>query len=246
VLAMACEQSVRLYVSAHTHVGYWKQWQCPGSSKQLVELNVGSIIDSPTHFRTLALYLDENKRLRAVSSYNSLPEAREQAQCLSEWFPASDDKRHPHQQVLSFKWLGLIKQGRRALLRGLEAELLEYRELITRFPSTSTPAGSDWNDGSALAAIDREIGTLKADSYKTSDSRLAPELALEKLRRFEDMRAVKNSDGRRLYKVCLAAWAADIDARRASRTKLFRGDQGDWSALTTDVVLDAEERNERH
>lgn len=51
-----------LYISAHTHQGFWKKW-----NNSVTELNVGSLIDAPIHYRTLQVKKLEDNKMEVFS-----------------------------------------------------------------------------------------------------------------------------------------------------------------------------------
>jgi hypothetical protein len=223
-LKRACAQRIPLYVSAHTHKGFWSAWRCPKSKRLLVELNVGSLLDSPVHYRDLSLFERPGDAVEIVSRRHQITAGTNEAICPKEWLPSPADARAPGNQKLKLVWLGLVKQGRRALLHGLKAELLEFEALIKRFPTADGRAILGLTDKKALEEISVQLKALEAAGYKDSNARFEPENLLERLELFESARVVNDQNQRRHYKRCLATWAAAEDAPRTSGTRDRRAD----------------------
>jgi len=74
-----------VYISAHTHTGYWKDHQL--GDRPLLELNVSSLADWPVAFRELRVQVSrDRKSLRIAATLNHLDEgkhAKEQADSTS-------------------------------------------------------------------------------------------------------------------------------------------------------------------
>lgn len=223
LLELSCKQTIPLYVSAHTHDGYWREWPCPGSNRVLIELNVGSVLDWPVHFRTLQLYRRQDGRLAIGSDYIGMRTDSAELNCSSAWFPKADSERDAGKQNLDAGYATTIELGRISLLNGLAAELREYSALIQQFP-TVAPTKYFESDTAALDQIQKAIDSIdKPTNRSPSRARLQPQILLEKLELFENLRGVSDSASRNRYRTCLGLWAAERDYNRPRQQAMRRG-----------------------
>ena len=58
------------YISAHTHQGFWRKHKDKNSN--VTELNIGSLIDSPVHYRTLQVEELDNSKINVVSELKEI------------------------------------------------------------------------------------------------------------------------------------------------------------------------------
>jgi len=76
------------YISAHTHQGFWRKHK--GDNKNVTELNIGSLIDFPVHYRTLQVERIDNSELKVFSKLKDINLFNVQLltgySCQSEWF----------------------------------------------------------------------------------------------------------------------------------------------------------------
>jgi len=217
LLKMLCMQRVPMYISAHTHTGYWKIWKCQDrSTRSIVELNIGSVLDYPVQARTLTVSVTDS----TLSVTARLINVDDRSACKAHWIPTKGTGRLPSEQKLPARiTTSPTNEGRSALLAALKADLMEYRSLIQEFPTTTTgtTAGDIGDDASALGLIDAAIERISSVRKPNSSDRVEPEKLLGALRRYEQTRLVEHPAELSQYKVCLAAWAAELDHKRQQR-----------------------------
>jgi hypothetical protein len=228
---LLCDSDALLYVSAHTHVGYWRRWSCD-SGASLLELNVGSVLDWPSHFRELVVLQSDAGAWAVDAMHSDLGDPSDTRICDPLWIPASGGGRTPEEQQL-YKAAGTsLKLGREALNRGLKAELLEYKALVRLFPTDAARVpDAAKQDQEALQRIDTVLDYLDHANLQAQATRERPEILIHWLESFEQSRRVEKQSERERYKVCLGVWAAKADHTRtialAERRKGEKANQQD-------------------
>jgi hypothetical protein len=214
LLSILCSSATPIYVSAHTHVGYWQRWNCPSNEKQVVELNVSSVIDAPASYRTIQLLVDADgqtvirSRFSRIGTYCA---ALQGEFGVSELAPERTARGQRDALNLSREIRRVpVAQGRNAQLRGIEGELREFRELLVRFPSLEP---ENAHDELFLKRIGRSLKQLSKTRGTASGDRVHHQELLVQLRLHEGSRPVADHAKREKYKVCLGINAAEQDAR---------------------------------
>lgn len=208
-----------LYVSAHTHLGFWRSRKLGGGVKA-VELNVGSLLDAPVHFRDFQLFsgsapdtVHSNAYLFSPNSNNGGNRVGELA-CNGAWYSDNDVNTTRRQERIELrdslrgknvllKYLTETKNRRRKfLLANLRAELWEYQALVDTFPSSEL-MGYRVEIETELKLKEPDVSNDVAyNKVKNSHKGL-----LLKLR--ADETSVDSAQPRiRVYKACLAVQAA--------------------------------------
>jgi len=203
------EASVLLYVSAHTHRGSWmlgSDWP---------ELNVGSAVDWPIHFRSFALgetpgtppsvYVRSPQFLLGRLWLEQAPSSDEDPSCDPAWQARSEDPDFYVGYVTHAALDPAISDTRL-----MNALLSSYRRLLLAAPSDA--ANHVWPPN---AASDKEV--LARISAATSDSvpLLTKITLLEELRAFDQARAARNPKAHRDFRLCSALWASQDDEKGA-------------------------------
>lgn len=199
-----------LYVSAHTHKGFWKTYDGFGD-RPLVELNVGSLLDAPVHFRDFQLQI-MNQKTVVHSEAHVFDETT--AKPHESWnltacpvLPEYGEKKSGDQRVQLNAWAkGSVLKGRgyngrrEVQIMNLHAELLEYEALLTAFPS-STNIDEDR----------KQLEEIKSLLLHKSNERLDYQIPLRRLGAYDEGRKAANSEDASLYKACLVVEAANYD-----------------------------------
>jgi hypothetical protein len=225
---------VSLYISTHTHDGWWRVHDC-GKENHLAELNVGSVLDWRPHFRSLEIVqaVDGARYIRSEKFDLKPPPA------ICERWPIKDsDARSPLRQKLDVIDGDAVEQARYALNRGLESDLFEYRELHKLFPSgKANPKLEFDNSEEALGLIAQELAKLNEKTYVLAGTRSSPEALLDRLRKYEAHRQVADATTRQQYYACMASSAAEIDSVRQHGLKERKPPRGGISDDRTTISV---------
>lgn len=202
-----------LYVSAHTHKGYWENHNVEGID--ILELNVGSLLDAPVHFRDFQLLRASGQNVVSSKAYlfstkppkgNTTPfDLRCEEDWLLERRPPKDDRVRLNEYTTGTIWGHLLapKEAQwEDQIQNLKAELLEYKELHSR----CSRGISEYDE------LIKEIDRLYRynSSYGTDSGCFEYQHQLRRLREFEDQRT-NGVECASLYKACLAVEAANHD-----------------------------------
>lgn len=222
-----------LYLSAHTHVGYWERHS--SKTARILELNVGSMLDSPVHQRRLQLLRKADGAIGVQASFQPL---KSQALgCRPEWKPAGDE---PHSVRVQERFPDDAFDYFESMKRRVLAALHVYRDMLQVFPDAdisavayatarkskkATPAVVRF---ASLADLQQEIDTairfLSGELKKrrgTADTRNVTRLALT-------IGAVRLSGADQSplekYRQCQALFAAedDEDTKKVGKTGELR------------------------
>ncbi|MGH8656775.1 MAG: metallophosphoesterase [Gammaproteobacteria bacterium] len=204
------------YVSAHTHEGYWENHTV--GRTDILELNVGSLLDAPVHFRDFQLLEASGQYVVSSKPYlfsTKLPKGNTtpfDLTCAEDWLShyrerrSSKDERVRLNEYTTGKIWGHLLAPKEAQwedqIQNLKAELLEYKELHSR----CSRGISEYDE------LIKEIERLYRYNprYGTDSGRFEYQYQLRRLREFEDQRT-NGVECASLYKACLAVEAANHD-----------------------------------
>jgi hypothetical protein len=216
--------NIVLFVSAHTHSGAVYRWPWRGRNQavepeagsnrseatgDLIELNVGSVIDQPNEWRDLQLFCDGGK-VFVASAIN--PDETE-IECDDAWLPPDDE-------IVGYKQLTSLEEGEMqlALIRAQAASWLRLLQRVGLSDPHASAAlsaelrnalGRETSDG--LTHVVRRIECIEA---KDSDLALPPgclELALPAPPAADSGRKAMLRLTRERFKRCVAKYASRAD-----------------------------------
>lgn len=206
---------VPLYVSAHTHEGFWKTHDSEGSA--WMELNVGSTTDFPPEQRSLQLFTT-NERLMVRSRLARVNEVarndRESGffRCEGAWQAAPGDAEYDDYYLDGDLARSMSAEERQSRL--WDALLRSHRRLF-RTIRTKTEANEEpYPDG---CSTDDDVGekilaALRGPASPDDKARL-----LADLERFDRRRKVVDADCSQRFRLCQALWAGEHQALRGRK-----------------------------
>jgi hypothetical protein len=214
---LRAEFDVELYVSAHTHASAFYV-NAPGQDKPL-ELNIGSTLDFPAQYRTLAVRREQHSgrtvirtqrrelwshwQSRVAAGVPGYPDCEAHKEA---WYPP-DSKLRNNRYVNYMNSRSLSSATTHRLI--LDDLLDSYARL---FALHGTAASALWPAGCGDdACVTARIHALRQPAAPLRDMQA---FALE-LDRFEATRRVSNEGERKDYRLCQALWASTADEHGA-------------------------------
>jgi hypothetical protein len=207
--------TIEMILSAHTHKGHWKAVQV--GSRGITELNVGSMIDSPAHYRDLLVGV----RIGTTVIRSERHVLSEQMNCSTVTLPQGKAPHSIHSQLPPSPVVGLLMS--RAIWRWknreAKAELALLEDILRGFyPDTPSALAYSWDENrssslSTHAEILQEFETLQAPRRDPHRHRIRFLLALE-----EKLDSAPPPHGLSEYKRCQVIigsqeWAAGTGRR---------------------------------